>query len=479
MTKSPSLALPLPRLATGQQWLIGFGVAAFLLVSLFLTHSLLVILILCGFVMGVVVVRNPSYSLYAFIIINVILSMRLLRGGSIDSPGALESIAGLCFVAIILYWVIYIRLILFEPLSQSSAQLPVMLFFVWSIPTTILHLFFPHSSPIMAIREILNLLPLLILPVLYERFIEPGSGEEKKIFALVLLAGCISIVWSVIQIRSNIAHAQFLYETGRSRGDETLAGFVVLIATTFLMSTRKFWNVVMLIALWGAAWVGVIVSLSRGLYVATFTAMVLTIILGTRTEKKTGGIRIAWGMLVAGGLLIPICMSFRLIRLLAYNYLVRFLTTQHLGTDLSLLQRYVEWGYVWDLIKHSPFIGYGFGSEFRAYNIILKHHSWVGFSHSSYLYMIFKTGFPGALLFFVGYGTFLTKGYKLLKSPLLTDFSRALVRAGISYLIVILIYAYTGPIFDSKTDIIWVGLIWGYFLALEKSHRNSTAIPSI
>jgi O-antigen ligase len=87
------------------------------------------------------------------------------------------------------------------------------------------------------------------------------------------------------------------------------------------------------------------------------------------------------------------------------------------------------------------------------------------------LYLLFKTGFPGAFLFLAAYFAFLYKGFKLLKSPFIIDPARSVVRACIAYLVVVLISAYTEAIFDSKADLIWTGLIWGYFLSLERSLR--------
>jgi O-antigen ligase len=475
--------IPLPtfvfrRMRSGHQWLLGL-IATILLCGLFfLTHSILVVYLFPCLFGLIAVIRNPVYSIYAFIVLNILLLLRLPGSGSVDAPGIKEIIAGLFLIGIIIYWIVRIRIFESEPLSNTLGQLFLVLFFGWSIPITIGGLFLDHHFASSAFREVLNLLPLLILPVLYERHIVSGSSQEKTIFFLILAGGCISIVWSILQMRYQISQAVYLFQSGRAKTDETLAAFLILLATSFLMSLRRSWKILPLVILWIAGWVGVIVTFSRALYVAALFTMILTIVLGTSQERRNGRIHVFWSAFVAASLIVSICLTSRLIRLLASHYFLRFLSTQHLGTDRSLLQRYTEWGYEWNAIKESPILGHGFGSQFKVYNMIEHFHSWMGFSHSSYLYLVFKTGFLGALLFLGAFFVFLYKGFKLLKSPTLIDPARSIVRACVTYMIVILIYAYAGPIFDSKTDLIWIGLIWGYFLALERVHIKQQLVTS-
>jgi len=476
--------IPLPafdfrRMRKGCQWVLGLVATVFLGGLFFLTHSILIVYLIPCLLGLVAVIRNPIYSIYTFVVFNFILILRSPGSSSVDAPGAKEILAGLFFIGIIIYWIVRIRILESEPLSSSLAQLFLVLFFGWSIPITMGGLLLPHHFASSAFREVLNLLPLLILPILYERYIALGSRQEKVIFFMILAGGGVSIVWSIIQMRSNVSQAVYLYQMGRAKTDESLAAFLILLSTSFLMSVRRSWKLLPVAAVWVVAWIGVIVTFSRSLYVAAFVTMILTLVLGTSLERHRGRIRVLLATLAAGSAIVPILLTSRLFRLLAYNYFARLLTTQHLSTDLSLRQRYIEWSYQWNAIKESPILGSGFGGQFKTFNMIENFHSWMGFSHSSYLYLVFKTGFPGAFLFLAAYVAFLYKGFNLLKSPLLTDPARSVVRASVGYLIVILIYAYTGPIWDSKTDQIWTGLIWGYFLSLEKSHRKKNLLPVV
>src|SRR5439155_10708520 len=122
-------------------------------------------------------------------------------------------------------------------------------------------------------------------------------------------------------------------------------------------------------------------------------------------------------------------------------------------------------------ITLSPLFGYGFGTQFRAYNIIAHFHTWMGFSHNSYLYIIFKSGLVGGFLFIVSTLIFLVMGLQVVRSTRLSVQSRAVARICLAFLVVFLIGAYIGPAFDSKTGVSLMGLTWGAIITLHRKDR--------
>jgi O-antigen ligase len=414
------------------------------------------------------VIRNPTLSLFAFIISNVILALRPREIGQEGAPTVLDLLFGICLAAIIGYWMIRIRILESQALSTDRSHLLIILFGAWSVLVSATGFLSGNNQFFPALREMLNLSPLAILPLLYERYVQPDSATERRIFVSVLLSGCTIVLWNYLKMRSNLIGAIYFYEVGRGTFDITISGFLVLIATSSLMSLRKTWKSSITIVLFLLTLGGVIISFSRSLYVATFIGVLLTVWLGNRNERRIGTVRLLLTGAIGVLAMIPIYLKSRLIRLLLQSYFLRIISTQHMGTDVSLRLRYGEWRSEWHQILRSPILGYGFGSKFRVYDFVMHHHFWSPFSHSSYLYMVFKTGFVGAFLFFAAYFGFMYKGFQLTRSSNLSGIARIAVRACLAYLLLILVFAYAAPVFDSKTDLIWVGLIWGYFLALEK-----------
>src|SRR5207253_771419 len=122
------------------------------------------------------------------------------------------------------------------------------------------------------LRELLNLTPLMILPVLYEKFQRPDSKAEHLLFALILAGGVIIIFRDILTARSRFLDSLYLWQVGRANSDDTLSGFFVLVGVSMMMSLRRrlFFILSLIMVLFAAA--GVAVSFSRGLYVATIIA---------------------------------------------------------------------------------------------------------------------------------------------------------------------------------------------------------------
>ncbi len=457
-----------------QQILFGVGMVALLVVPFIMTQSLIPLGIILATAIGYTVIRNPTWSIFAFVVINVVLTLRPKQSLAGDAPTALDLILGIALAGILCYWITRLRFSESQPLSTSIGQLCLCLFFVWTLFVTVLGFLYDQNPFFAALREILDLTPLLILPILYERYITPDSKTEKLLFAIILLAGIVVIVRGIFDIRTNLLNVAYLFQIGRTHLDATFPGFLALIATSLLMSSRNLKMSLILGALLLLACVGVVTTFSRNLYVATLVSLIIVLLSGTRVEFRRGSKRVLLTGATAVLCMVPVVLSNRLIRLLLLNYGLRFLSTpRSMTTDLSMLNRYAEYRDVWQTILRSPLFGYGFGARFRTFQIIDHIHVWASFTHNSYLYLAFKTGIPATLLFISAFLVFLYKGSKLIRSEKITNTARILVRASVAFLILFLIYAFNAPIFDSKTDMVWIGLIWGYFLALEQKLRNN------
>ncbi len=456
-----------------QQILLGAGVVLLLAGSFMLTGSLIPFGILLAAAVGYAVIRNPVWSIFGFVVINVVLTLRPKQSLAGDAPTALDLILGIALAGILCYWTTRLRFSESQPLSTSIGQLCLCLFFVWTLFVTALGFIYDQNPFFAALREILDLTPLLILPVLYERYITPDSKTERLLFATILLAGIVVIVRGFFEIRSNMLEVAYFFQIGRTHLDATFPGFLALIATSLLMWNRNFKMTLILGALLLLACAGVVTTFSRNLYVATLVSIVIVLLSGSRVEFRRGSKRVLLTGVTAVLCMVPVVLSNRLIRLLLLNYGLRFLSTpKSMSSDLSMLNRYAEYHDVWQAIQRSPLFGYGFGAKFRTFQIIDHIHQWASFTHNSYLYLAFKIGIPFALLFWGAYLFFLYEGFKLMRLNKITASARILLRACVGFLILFLIFAFNAPILDSKTDMVWIGLIWGYFLALEQKLRK-------
>ncbi len=460
------------RLTLREQVLLGLGVVLVLITGFVTAQSFLVSAALLALFAVVVVVGNPIAAILSFIGVSVFLSIRS-KPTTTEAGGAIDAILGLLLISICAYWVIKFRLIERRTLNFSLAQLLLAMFLLWGILVTVFAVGANEADSTTGVRELLNLSPLFILPILYERFVETDSRAEHLIFAAIVCSGLVVLVANILMLKNHIAAAYYLFETGRGNLDIPLAPFMILIAASYLMYETRAWKAAFAIVFLLVESVGVVASVSRNMYIATPIVIAVVLLLGTPRERMRGMKRLlvagAVGLLVA----VPVYLRSRLVRLLIANYTRSFVSAQKASTDLSLLNRFAEWKGEWLGIQDSPIIGHGFGSQFRFFDIIQHHHHWSPFSHSSYLYIVYKTGFPGGLLFFAAFALFMIKGYRLARSRSLAPRTLITIRAGFGFMIIILFCAYLGPVFDTKTDMVWLGLVWGYFLAVERSERLS------
>ncbi|MGH2639029.1 MAG: O-antigen ligase family protein [Rhabdochlamydiaceae bacterium] len=470
-----SVAMP-ARLPVRTQWLIGAGVAVFLLLSFLLAQSLVPIALVLGVAACWMMLRTPLASILGFMGINVLITLMPREQGLGGAPTGVDLALGGALVIIMGYWFFRIRVVERQPISGSASQLSLMLFFPWAVLVTIIGIVAEHNPADVAIREILNLLPLLILPVLYERYIIPGSKDENWLIGTILGSGVLIVFENVLLIRNHLVQAYYLYEVGKATVDLSLAAFLIVMLFSFLMLEKHTWKVVASTIMLLAEALAVVLSITRNAYISVAVALMIIWLLGNRQERKRGIQRISIvGAIAAAGILVA-AISSRLISLLLKSYWLRLLSTQKLGHDLSLRMRFAEWSGEWAAIKHSPLLGHGFGASFKVFDIVLQHHVWQPFSHNSYLYIIFKTGFIGALLFLTPFFAFMFKAFKLSRLRSLPGRTRIGVRGCFGCMVLLLFATNLGPVFDSKTDLMWVGLLWGYLLAVEKQIQNSKTV---
>jgi O-antigen ligase len=451
-----------------QQWLFGAIASAVLLFAVWANSFPTFLALLIGLLISWKIFSSALGSLLALIGINILISSRPQFLGSSDSGmSPIDILAGFLMVGILVYWVIRIRIFERESLAMTSAQLSLIFFFLWAISVSVINAIVSDNDLLIAIRQLLNLSPLFIIPILYVRIIAENPHHERWIFAAVLVASVIILIENTLQVRHSVVNAVYLYETRRANLDLSINALAIIAAGSYLMSEdrpgRIFTGILFLLL----QIAGLAMSLSRTHYVIVPLFTFGIFFFADRQERLRGIRRLIVATSIGLFGIFIIILQSRVLRLLLQHYLLRFTTSSHLGTDLSLMDRFSEWRGEWISIQQTPIIGHGFGSVFRYFDVIHSHHTWIGYSHNSYLYLIFNTGFCGATLFLFCYCWFALKGFALSLNRNLTRQDRVISRIGIGFLIISLVEAYMGPAFNNKAVMIWVGLTWGYFLALD------------
>ncbi|HEX5317092.1 MAG TPA: hypothetical protein VFX22_10620, partial [Candidatus Kapabacteria bacterium] len=116
-----------------QQILLGAAAVVLLAGSVIITHSLIPLGIILGGFLAYAVIRNPVWSIFAFIVINVILSLSPKQYIEGNAPSLLDISLGVILVGITIYWTVRLKFFERQNLSQSIGQLSMALFMIWSL----------------------------------------------------------------------------------------------------------------------------------------------------------------------------------------------------------------------------------------------------------------------------------------------------------------------------------------------------------
>ena len=157
------------------------------------------------------------------------------------------------------------------------------------------------------------------------------------------------------------------------------------------------------------------------------------------------------------------------------------------GDDLSMESRNDEAQQCWDIFKQNPIMGIGVGYRYRFW----RHWGWVGantylinnFTHSDFMWFLSKTGIIGTILFLVFMAQMSRISWALWKKG-----SRPEDRAGgmIAFILIVgaLIVGQSTPIFQTRGESIFLGVIMGYAFSLyrlsfQEREQNQESQPPV
>lgn len=198
----------------------------------------------------------------------------------------------------------------------------------------------------------------------------------------------------------------------RGAGNENylLVGTIAILVV--LVHTKKVLYQVGLVFLFVLSIGAVVITLTRSLWVVTILSMGIIFIFLDSKEKKR------FIQYFSAAFLIVIILAFYYIDLTLFILELLLNRFQSLGDgtqDLSLLDRIYETQRVWERISQNPIAGWGFGTQFTKYDVIMRRTSTdTSYIHNGYLAIWFKMGIFGliallsycATLFAYAYRTF-------------------------------------------------------------------------
>ena len=407
--------------------------------------------------------RDARVRFLSVLALMVVLGLRTER----DPNSILEYLAAALFTGSLLYIIIKHKFIDHTPFVPSSLFIFFSLYLVWGGVVGLTQVIGGGTGIERWYRDLLLFVcPLFLLPVFYYEIIKEKYDAEK------ILLGCLFSLWiiisvaSIVKMRHNVVQAFYLYEIGTARIDNINAGFMIFVFFSLAMITegKKRWLLLVGLILSIAT---LAVSFGRTAWIATIVLLPVVFFLGDKKEKIRG----LQFMLMACAVILPLfAAAFFLIPLVRLTTVVavdKLLSSSHLGTDLSMYNRYVEWRYALHHIVDSPIAGFGFGASFADYDWLRGFARQTPYIHNAGLTIMLKTGVIGVILISIPCIGYFLKGMKYFKGKFLDVREKAFLRAGIGLMLFALILGYTTPVFIERDESLYIALFWCFIIGIE------------
>lgn len=362
-----------------------------------------------------------------------------------------EAAAGLYYMTYLTGWFAYHVGIRRERLLHHPVDFGVALllgFTTLSLPLTVLL----NGDLVAGLRQ----WSVLLLLAFYFPIKSACASDRRALYFLLFTFGVLALFVAArnfYRYYEVLQGAEELWRVvmNRSRENERILMMGLLGSLVFLVFyARAWWTRIVLLGFSVLMLAGVVVGLSRAVWLAVaFGLGMLFLIVSARQKLRLlvlGSAGAAFLVVVAAFLLDDV-----------FSLVLSGLSTRlgSIGTagtrDLSLINRFYEWGVTWDYAMQSPIVGWGFGVPFPYYNLIYGISQDKFYVHSTYLGVLYRHGFIGlGLLIFVITGS-IVRGIRHAQHALTAPIHRAVAFACVASLAALALAATTeGLLIDAE-----------------------------
>lgn len=432
--------------------------------------------------LGLWIMQSGKIATFVFIACGCMLAFGKGTTNSATAGGGFDLAMAGVFSLVTMVWIGKLLIVERRSFTYDSAQLLAVSYTVWGLFIGIGGMLWWNNPALDWAREFFILCPIVLVPAFYERFFTADSEHERHLHRFAFVAAILVMVWATARYAINIATAAYAYQIGRFTFDTSASIIVLLVCFAFTLHRVKWIPMYVRIAL-ASFCVGTLVIASyRTIWAASVLSVIVLFMIAPRTVWSSG-LRF---LLILGGVLASIgtymFFQVKIFQVFVMMQYQRLLSSTELKTDPSLVNRYIETDIVWDYIKGSPIVGYGFGAKFQLFDWLLGMSFDYSYSHNGFFFVAFKTGIVGFLLIFTAYFWFMYKGFRIARDLTESPRVRALAGVGFCYLLCMLVSNYTLNIFAERNVLIWITLFWGFFLSREiakKKRANSEASTEV
>ncbi|HET6567752.1 MAG TPA: O-antigen ligase family protein [Rhodothermales bacterium] len=325
-----------------------------------------------------------------------------------------EVLYGLCFFGYMGYWFVTRSLSHKEAIFEYPEDRMLGGLLLWTVPAFALVFVF-HGDASMAFKEWEGLLMLSVYFPVREACVRYRNGTRVIMTAFFVI--CVFVILrNLWEYHTDLVSAIHVWQVKRERvntNDNVLMAASV-ISLTLLVFAEQWRTRLTLLAFFLLAFLGLILTLSRGYWVAfAVGAMGLFLIVEKRQKRRMILFALygAAGMILIGTVFFGDLMSTVLSGLQTRFTSIGTSTTQ----DPSVINRLLEAKAVWTWIATNPIMGYGLGVPYHFYDMNYDFTMVRSFMHNAYLSLWYRFGIFGLLLVLYFWATVIFRGVQAFR----------------------------------------------------------------
>ena len=407
----------------GDTWLFNWGrvvLVGLLATGLLLTFYLTVlapevlpffpVLLLSGLAAWVLF-RYPLWNLF-FVLALFAPTAELDDGRQLD-----EILYALYLVTYVVVWHVRHHFLERRPWSDCTADRLLLGFFIWIGATLPLTYIFGGSFADQFAELYAWTSFLLYWPI--KQAVASKPHGLRTVLMGVLAIGLFVLVRNILSYAETLNNATQAWQVikGRAVMNESLLMVPAFITFVAFIHAESWKHRLISGIGFGLFFTGLILTQSRGYWAAFLLATIgLFVVIPWHYKKRI--IVIGFGTIAITGI-IGLAILGDVIMLIAAGMWERLTSIGSAATgDISLINRFLESGAVWERIKLNPVLGHGMGVPFRFFDITWEYAMNRAFIHNGYLSIWYKFGLPGTLLFFGFLSNTIWRAFRLSRTDL-------------------------------------------------------------
>lgn len=376
-----------------------------------------------------------------------------IGGGSHLTPvGVTDILFSVVFFPGLALW-FFRRIRAHEVILEGWADVVVIIFLAYAFASILIaHL--QGFSFEKGLREFLLFVPLLLIfPV--RREAQKEHGVRLMIWTLLITSIAVGLV-IIVRYKMDLMEAHYLWQVvgNRQQKEESLYMSGIIILFAFLVG-RKYPAPLIFILL-GLEMFSLAVTFSRGYWITTMLGLLASVFFIKGQARR----RIF--ILMGGGIALAAIVALVVLPHIFGSLLTGLLERAgSISPDtLTLRARLVESEAALHKFIQNPVIGYGMGALFSFFNIITDITIRTWYIHNAYIFLLFKFGLVGFLLFMSMYLKRVTELWSLWRKTVLTP-ENSFVSALLLIPLMMLFISATSPQFFDRGSLMILAVIWG------------------